>query len=333
MKRTLRLGFLVLASAWFLAGLNPARIRAEVQCTATGLVEQDNFSQLFDGWYCSVFPDSGLAHCNLWESECEGSCAECGGVALSGSCSYEASDSWPNGSSAQTYGCTSSLPWANKYRLTCTCYYEPDRLPLDAQCNDDWECCSGICSDYDHTCRESSPLLINLKNDSPQYHLTSATDGVLFDVDGDGVMERIAWTKADSPIAFLTLDTNSNGVVDDGKDLFGTATVRRDGTRAKNGFDALSDFDDNRDGRIDSNDAVYARLRAWIDSNHNGRSEPSELFPLPAVDVMAISTTYWLSKYRDQHGNVYRFEGTALISSKNKLEERRVFDVFFAVVR
>src|SRR5262245_26889770 len=74
-------------------------------------------------------------------------------------------------------------------------------------------------------------------------------------------------TSQDSAVALLALDRNDNGVIDDGSELFGTATRKRDGTLAKNGFDALAEFDLNGDGKIDERDAVYSRLRLWIDAN------------------------------------------------------------------
>ncbi len=55
-----------------------------------------------------------------------------------------------------------------------------------------------------------SPIIIATDKNA-KYDLTSAADGVIFDIDGDGIPEQIAWTKVDSPMAFLALDRDGDG--------------------------------------------------------------------------------------------------------------------------
>lgn len=110
-------------------------------------------------------------------------------------------------------------------------------------------------------------------------------------------------------------------------------TRKLDGTRARNGFEALLDLDGGSavsDGKIDASDPVYAKLRLWFDRNHNGLSESDELKRLGDVGVVAISTFYRETPRVDRYGNRYWLEGTAVILRNEKEHAQKVFDVVFA---
>jgi len=88
------------------------------------------------------------------------------------------------------------------------------------------------------------------------------------------------------------------------------------------------------DGKISSDDAVYSQLRVWIDRNHNGFSEPDELLTLESVGITAIYTGYRRVGRTDHHGNLYAYEGTALVRNSRGIEKpQTIFDVFLAHVQ
>lgn len=158
------------------------------------------------------------------------------------------------------------------------------------------------------------PLIVDTGRDG--YRLTSAEDGVLFDLDADGRPERVAWTAPDSNDAFLVMDRNGNGRIDDGTELFGNHTPAYAGSNVTtaNGFEALKFLGSPANGgtldtalaTIDAGDPAFARLLLWRDANHNGISEPDELQPVSDAGLLAISTAYKTSARRDRYGNEFR---------------------------
>ncbi len=86
----------------------------------------------------------------------------------------------------------------------------------------------------------------------------------------------------------LVRDLDQDGVIDDGTELFGSATKLADGTRANEGFQALAALDSNRDGRVDAQDAAFSELRVWVDDNSDGKTDAGELKTLKDVGVASL---------------------------------------------
>ena len=177
-----------------------------------------------------------------------------------------------------------------------------------------------------------SPILIDVAGNG--FDLTDVQSGVMFDVNVDGVKERLSWTTPGTDDAFLVLDFNENGVIDNGAELFGNYTTQpRPLTGdAKNGFLALAEFDQpskggNGDRLINNLDSVFTSLRLWKDTNHNGRSEPAELLLLDQLSLEQIELNYKESRRVDQFGNRFRYRAKVADTQGSKVG-RWAWDVF-----
>jgi hypothetical protein len=182
-----------------------------------------------------------------------------------------------------------------------------------------------------------SPVVIDVNGDG--IHLTGPEEGVEFALGPSSLSYRVSWTRPASDDAWLVLDRNGNGTIDNGLELFGNHTPQPPPPpgEVRNGFLALMVFDrpaNGGDGNslIDRNDSVFNSLRLWQDVNHNGVSEPSELHELKSLGVESISVYYQDSRRRDRFGNGFRYR--AEVKSARRVHTGRwAWDVLLRVLR
>lgn len=178
---------------------------------------------------------------------------------------------------------------------------------------------------------QCSPIVVDLNKDGIQ--LGPAGVGVYFDADADRDYNHVQWVRQGGDEAFLALDRNANGVIDDGSELFGVGTpLLLEGGRAQNGFVGLAQYDDprlggNDDGLITAADAVWSDLLIWNDSDANAISTPTEIQAPGLLGFVSFETIPKVRRYRDEAGNFLPYFAWA----RTTVQPRRTLmvDVYF----
>ena len=159
----------------------------------------------------------------------------------------------------------------------------------------------------------TDPIIIDLnKNKITSTKLNNTT---YFDHDNNNFKEATSWI--DKGDAFLALDKNSNGLIDNGNELFGNHTISntRFGEQEANkdtsinGYEALKAYDLNGDNVIDSKDEIYDKLLLWKDSNQNAITDKGELIKLKDSGIVSIDLNY-KNTNTDEKGNTIKQSST-----------------------
>jgi hypothetical protein len=129
----------------------------------------------------------------------------------------------------------------------------------------------------------ASPIVLDLNGNGVQ--TTTAAHGNAFDLNATGHGTQHGWVS--STDGLLVIDRNHNGQIDNGTELFGTATMVN-GHRAGNGFSAMNALDSNHDGKLDMHDAAWKDLRVWVDANGDGKVEAGEMKTLDQLHIASL---------------------------------------------
>ncbi|MDU4982535.1 MAG: hypothetical protein E6258_08080, partial [Campylobacter ureolyticus] len=157
---------------------------------------------------------------------------------------------------------------------------------------------------------ENSPIIIDLNKNG--ITSTKLNNTIYFDHDNNNFKEATSWI--DKGDAFLALDKNSNGLIDNGNELFGNHTIsntrfKYTNNKATNGYEALKAYDLNGDNIIDSKDEIYDKLLLWKDSNQNAITDKGELIKLKDSGIVSIDLNY-KNTNTDEKGNTIKQSST-----------------------
>lgn len=170
---------------------------------------------------------------------------------------------------------------------------------------------NGYCGGY------FSPLMVFFDDRLPQF--SAAVD---FPLNPTG---KTMWPEAGAPGAFIAVDRNGDGLITTEDELFGNQ-----GDKYKNGFEALREFDSNKDDVIDKKDKDFAKLLLWFDKNGDGKVQKGELVPLKSR-IESVSLKYDASAVSSVADRAeIREKSTFVFKEKGKKKEGRVIDLWFS---
>ncbi|MBD2798274.1 hypothetical protein ID856_17400 [Xenorhabdus sp. 18] len=167
-----------------------------------------------------------------------------------------------------------------------------------------------------------TPLIIALSEDG--IFTLPDNDTIYFDHNNDDINESTGWITNSS--AFLVWDKDNNGIIDNGNEMFGNNTLIESGEYARQGFDALSNYDSNYDGIIDNQDEIWPLLSLWHDKNIDGKTDIGELIKIEQSGIKSIDLNYKENGIEDENGNIFLLTSSVLWNDGSYTE---ISDVIF----
>lgn len=173
-----------------------------------------------------------------------------------------------------------------------------------------------------------TPLVLSFSHAPVEFTRASGS----FDLHGAEMSTSTAWVSAQTP--WLVLDLDDNGSIDDGREMFGSMTTLPNQSRAKNGFEALAQYDSNHDGLLSTEDAIWPKLRLWSDINQDRTSQPSELQSVAAAGIESIALGAHPTERCDAaHGACEGMQANMTFTDRlGRRATGAVIDVFFRAV-
>ncbi len=138
------------------------------------------------------------------------------------------------------------------------------------------------------------PLIIDMDGDGLELDSWQVAN-TGFDLNEDGTAEDTGWTRAGGDDAFLVIDKNANGNIDDISEMFGNQDTA--------GFAELKLYDSNNDNKINANDSQFNLLKLWRDTNANGIVDSGEMTTLTQSGITQISLQKQ-NNYEVVNGNI-----------------------------
>ncbi|NBW50010.1 MAG: tandem-95 repeat protein, partial [Betaproteobacteria bacterium] len=127
-----------------------------------------------------------------------------------------------------------------------------------------------------------TPVVLSLDGSVPSY-ISTRYSKVSYDIDLDGVSDKIAWAAPGSGV--LGLDLNGDHQISSASEFAFKQYVEG----AQTDLEGLRAFDTNHNGQLDAGDAQWMKFGVWEDKNADGKTQDGEYRSLDALGIATIN--------------------------------------------